>query len=141
LTLFNGANFEKAVLFDNTNFLNDVSFENVNFPLNSNVNFKHVKFHAKVNFSNVTLPSILDFTQAEAEQVIDLTKTKLDSITKTRGQKCLIGLIDAPIEKFIMTYDNFKIWKYPFINRSRLEYEKLIAYMKNYSRTLSKEDS
>lgn len=104
---FSGSQFEDDVFFSRTTFHDDVLFDDVIFNNNSTVWFDYVEFISEVNFENITLPSRLRLKGFKSKNRIDLTQTKLGNIDK----KCHIDLIDAPIDKIKMRYDQFLIHK------------------------------
>ncbi|MEL6558538.1 MAG: hypothetical protein AAFQ94_10155, partial [Bacteroidota bacterium] len=105
--------------------------------------FHNCKFTSNVDFDDSTLPDTIVFSKIKSTETIDLTNTKLDSTKTVNGQKCLINLINAPIEKFNFTYDNFRIYKPDTIPSILLYqqlnsvYEQLLKNFKNRGYTSS----
>ena len=109
-TYFNGAIFSKDISFEYSRFRSDLSFANAQFDGNA-------------SFRNVELPEILSFESVKTATTIDLTAARLDSTLQAEGRFCRIDLRDAPIEKFKLRYDKFRVYQPTSINQT--EYERL----------------
>lgn len=116
-------------LFKETRFGSEANFFNAEF--HSEANFFGAKFDSLANFGNAKfkkliltnciLPELLIFEGISTNEIIDLTTTYSPNIKysietyehiSTDGPKiCRINLIDAPIEKFKIRYDKFRVYK------------------------------
>ncbi|MEL6556997.1 MAG: pentapeptide repeat-containing protein [Bacteroidota bacterium] len=133
IVYFLDTKFNSQAIFFNTKFDSTAHFHGVQFDslayfrdarFNHLTIFSGVHFKDKADFTSVILPDFLDFREIKSAEIVDLTKTKLDSAKAANGQKCYIDLRDSPIEKFRLTYDNFRVWK-PDTIPDRLNFQKL----------------
>ncbi len=140
---FQGAQFNNGVDFLSTQFDSSASFIEAKFhdkasfrgaQFNGLVNFFIARFDSLLNFNGAefkkglylygsSLPMILDFSGVKTTEIIDLTVAG-DSTQRASDHICYINFFDAPIEKFKLRYDIFRVWK-PKPPISTLDYEKL----------------
>ncbi|MEM9338742.1 MAG: pentapeptide repeat-containing protein, partial [Bacteroidota bacterium] len=139
---FLGAQFDSLAYFYKTRFHSLANFKMAQFhklayfknaQFDSLADFSHAHFKSSSNFLNVQLPKVLKFDGTMINKPIDLTRCQL----KPGQDFCYISLIDAPIEKLHLTYDNFRILKPDGIltrthyQRLNSVYEKLLKNFKD----------
>ena len=120
-TSFFFATFEGHADFKRAEFEDRADFSVAEFR--DEADFSNAAFKGRVSFFGTILPDTLIFESVKTSSLIDLTGTRLDSAKHANGRFCFIDLRDAPIEKFKLRYDKFRVY-WPAIIYP-VEYERL----------------
>lgn len=118
---FSETQFNALADFSQAQFDSLVNFSEVQFD--SLVNFTNAQFKGPVLLANAILADRLIFENVKLQLTFNLTVTQLDPVKKAQGRFCFIDLRDAPIEKFKLRYDKFRVYLPEEINTT--EYERL----------------
>jgi len=140
---FRHAQFNSEVYFWKVQFNAEADFSDSKFD--SIAYFNRARFNSKVDFSYCKLPSIIVFSEVIAKDIINLSFCTLDSSIEF----CYIDLRRASIDKLLLRYDKFRIYKPDTITTNDFEeytsiYEGLLKNFKDHGywesyKTLDKE--
>lgn len=143
---FLGVKFESLAQFHVAQFGSVANFHMAQFDsladffftqFDSRVDFSNAHFMEEANFSSTRLPDTLIFRETKITGVIDLSVASLDSASDVvQDRYCYIDLRGAPLDKFKLYYDKYRIYWPETIDRTVYEeltqvYEGLLKKFKN----------
>lgn len=102
---FQRAEFDSVARFNNTVFEDGAEFLNATFD--SLADFANAKVRGRLDFTGTALPLYFDFSgMQEIDGFVDLMRVE----TSMAVSECRINLLNSDISKFLLTYDDFRLY-------------------------------